>query len=168
MPNPQCLPNHVAIIMDGNGRWAKARGLPRTAGHKKGAGSLQNTMNACRDAGVKYLTIYAFSSENWKRPADEINDLMLLLKHYLERELDTLHESGVRMRFIGDMAQLAPDVRAQIDDAVKMTARNTKFNLTVALSYGARQDFDKAHFATAIENFAGRQRRYGTTGEQNA
>src|SRR5277367_592276 len=81
------LPTHIAIIMDGNGRWAKSRGLPRTAGHKKGADALRSTLNACRDAGVKYLTIYAFSSENWKRPSDEISDLMQLLRHYLEKEL---------------------------------------------------------------------------------
>src|SRR5215475_11874900 len=81
------VPSHVAIIMDGNGRWAKSRGLPRTAGHKKGADALRNVLNACRDAGVKYLTIYAFSSENWKRPSDEISDLMQLLKLYLEKEL---------------------------------------------------------------------------------
>src|SRR5581483_4407732 len=120
-------PQHIAIIMDGNGRWAKSRGLPRTAGHKKGADSLRNVLNACRDAGVKYLTIYAFSSENWKRPNDEIRDLMQLLRHYLERELQELHENRVRLRFIGDLSQLDHDIRAQIDDATRLTSRNTAF-----------------------------------------
>lgn len=138
------LPRHIAIIMDGNGRWAKSRGLPRTAGHKKGADSLRNVLNACRDAGVKYLTIYAFSSENWKRPTDEISDLMQLLRHYLERELQTMHENGVRMRFIGDLSQLDTDIRSSIKDAVEMTQRNHAFNLTVALSYGSRQELARA------------------------
>src|SRR5688500_17017988 len=119
---PQRLPAHVAIIMDGNGRWAKSRGLPRTAGHKKGADSLRNTLNACRDAGVRYLTIYAFSSENWKRSSDEINDLMQLLRHYLEKELETLHQNKVRMRFIGDLTLLDNDIRKSIDHAVELTA----------------------------------------------
>src|SRR3954470_5510099 len=94
------IPTHVAIIMDGNGRWAKARKLPRTAGHKKGADALRRAMDSCRDAGVQYLTIYAFSSENWKRPTDEVSDLMQLLQHYLHKELESLHEQQVRMRFI--------------------------------------------------------------------
>src|SRR5690606_26574844 len=100
------LPTHVAIIMDGNGRWAKARNLPRTAGHKKGADALRRTLDACRDAGVRYLTIYAFSSENWSRPEGEVSDLMQLLQHYLHHELEALHEQGVALRFIGDFSQL--------------------------------------------------------------
>ena len=130
--------------MDGNGRWAKSRGLPRTVGHKKGADSLRNVLNACRDSGITYLTIYAFSSENWKRPSDEISDLMQLLKLYLQQELDTLHESNVRLRFIGDLSQLDRDIRANIDGATEMTSRNTAFNLTVALSYGSRQEIVRA------------------------
>ena len=130
--------------MDGNGRWAKSRGLPRTAGHKKGADTLRTTLNACRAAGVRYLTIYAFSSENWKRPSEEISDLMQLLRHYLQQELETLHENGVRMRFIGDLSLLDSDIRASIDHAMEMTARNNAFNLTVALSYGARQEMVRA------------------------
>lgn len=144
MPNTRSLPQHVAIIMDGNGRWAKARGLPRTAGHKKGADSLRRTLDACRDAGVKCLTIYAFSSENWKRPADEVSDLMHLLQHYLRQEITSLHETNVRLRFIGDLSQLSQDIRAQVQDAVNTTARNTSFNLTVALSYGSRQEMVRA------------------------
>jgi undecaprenyl diphosphate synthase len=138
------IPAHVAIIMDGNGRWAKSRGLPRTAGHKKGADSLRNVLNACRDAGVKYLTIYAFSSENWKRPSDEVSDLMQLLRHYLERELQELHENEVCLRFIGDLSQLDPDIRKQVDNAVELTSRNKAFSLTVALSYGSRQEMVRA------------------------
>ncbi|MDE3015966.1 MAG: isoprenyl transferase [Pseudomonadota bacterium] len=138
------IPRHVAVIMDGNGRWAKSRGLPRTAGHKKGADALRNIMNACRNAGVSYLTIYAFSSENWKRPESEISDLMQLLRHYLQQELETLHENKVRLRFIGDLSPLVKDIRASIDDAVEVTAKNSAFNLTVALSYGARQEILRA------------------------
>jgi len=154
--NPESLPQHVAIIMDGNGRWAKSRGLPRTAGHKKGADALRNMLDACRDAGVEYLTIYAFSSENWKRPSDEISDLMQLLRLYLERELQTLHENGVRLRFIGDLSQLDKDIRASIDDATELTARNTAFNLTVALSYGSRQEMVRAVRKLATDIAAGK------------
>ena len=108
-----------------------------------------------RDAGVQYLTIYAFSSENWKRPEGEISDLMQLLRHYLEQELRTLHENKVRMRFIGDLSQLAPDIRATIDDAMEMTSRNQAFNLTVALSYGARQEIARAVRKLAVQVAAG-------------
>ncbi len=140
----QRLPAHIAIIMDGNGRWAKAQGLPRTAGHKKGAESLRRVMDACRSAGIRYLTVYAFSSENWKRPADEINDLMQLLQHYLRQEMQTLHENNVRLRFIGDLSQLDSTIREQVDDAVQQTAKNSAFNLTIALSYGGRQEILRA------------------------
>jgi undecaprenyl diphosphate synthase len=138
------LPQHVAIIMDGNGRWAKSRGLPRTAGHKKGADALRNTLNACRDAGVKYLTIYAFSSENWKRSNEEVSDLMQLLKHYLQHELKSMHENKVRMRFIGDFEPLDSDIKDSINNAQTLTAGNTDFNLTIALSYGSRQELARA------------------------
>jgi undecaprenyl diphosphate synthase len=139
-----CAPAHVAIIMDGNGRWAKSRGLPRSAGHKKGADALRRAMDACRERGVRYLTIYAFSSENWKRPSDEIGELMKLLKHYLHNELETLHEQGVRMRFIGDISALGSDIRELIANATERTSSNTQFHLTVALSYGARQELVRA------------------------
>ena len=138
------LPSHVAIIMDGNGRWAKARGLPRTAGHKKGADTIRTTLNACRDTGVKYLTVYAFSSENWKRSNEEISDLMQLLQHYLHQELQTLHENNIRLRFIGDMAQLSPEIRTQLADALELTKSNTAFHFTIALSYGARDEMVRA------------------------
>lgn len=139
-PIPQSLPTHIAVIMDGNGRWAKSRGLPRTAGHKKGADALHRVLDACRQANVRYLTIYAFSSENWKRSPDEISDLMQLLQHYLKHELPDLHKNNVRLRFIGDFSKLDANIRREIDEAVAKTSGNTAFNLTVALSYGARQE----------------------------
>lgn len=144
MPGVQKLPSHIAIIMDGNGRWAKARGLPRTAGHKKGADALRTILNCCRDDGIQYLTIYAFSSENWRRSDAEISDLMQLLQHYLHQELQTLHENNIRLRFIGDSAMLAPDIRAQMAEAETLTARNTAFHFTIALSYGARAEMVRA------------------------
>ena len=138
------LPKHIAIIMDGNGRWAKARNLPRTAGHKHGADALHRTLDACLKHNIDYLTIYAFSSENWQRPAQEVSDLMSLLQHYLHQELQTLHENNIRLRFIGDMTTLAPDIRTQMNDATTLTARNTSFHFTVAISYGARQEMVRA------------------------
>ncbi len=136
----QSLPTHLAIIMDGNGRWAKARGLPRIAGHKKGADALRRTLDNCSKEGIKYLTIYAFSSENWKRPSDEINDLMQLLQHYLHNELESLHEKNVRLRFIGNLTQLDGEIHTQIKQATELTAGNNDFHLTIALSYGSRQE----------------------------
>jgi len=150
----QSLPTHIAIIMDGNGRWAKSRGLPRTAGHKKGAEALRRTLDACRDAGIHYLTIYAFSSENWKRPQEEISDLMQLLQHYLQHEIDTLHRNEVCLRFIGDLAQLEPKIRKMVENAMEKTKPNTAFNLTVALSYGGRQEIVRAVKKLAAENVA--------------
>lgn len=144
MIDHQLPPQHLAIIMDGNGRWAQARGLPRTAGHKKGADALRRTLDYCDESGVKYLTIYAFSAENWKRPSDEVSDLMQLLQHYLHQELETLHQRGVRMRFIGDISQLPAEIREQIAYSTDLTQRNTSFNLTIALSYGSRQEIVRA------------------------
>ena len=134
------LPSHIAIIMDGNGRWAKARGLPRPAGHKKGADTVRTVLNACRDAGVRYLTVYAFSSENWRRSHEEISDLMQLLQHYLHQELQTLHENNVRLRFIGDLTQLSSEIQTQLSEAQDLTKKNTAFHFTIALSYGARDE----------------------------
>jgi undecaprenyl diphosphate synthase len=126
--------------MDGNGRWAKKRSLPRVAGHKKGADALREIMTGCRDAGVTHLTIYAFSSENWKRPAVEVKDLMELLRHFLGKEIATLHKNGIRLRIIGDRSKLAPDIIKQIQDAEALTEKNTAFYFQVALSYGSRQE----------------------------
>jgi len=138
------FPTHVAIIMDGNGRWAKARGLPRTAGHKKGADTIRTVLNCCRDSGVKCLTIYAFSSENWKRSDSEISDLMQLLQHYLQQELQTLHENKIRLRFIGDIEMLSPEICSQLKEAEQLTAKNEAFHFTIALSYGARAEMVRA------------------------
>jgi len=135
--------------MDGNGRWAKARGLPRIVGHKKGSEALRTILTGCQELGLRYLTIYAFSAENWKRPQVEVTDLMELLRHYLDREIASLHKNGVRLRIIGDVTRLAPDIRAQIDAAEQLTEKNTAFNLTVALSYGARQELTQAVQALA-------------------
>jgi undecaprenyl diphosphate synthase len=140
VPRPDKIPAHVAIIMDGNGRWAKARGLPRILGHKKGAEALRNILEGCREMGLRYLTIYAFSAENWKRPVLEVSELMELLSHYLGSEVAHLHKNGIRLRVIGDMEKLSPDIRNQIQQAEALTRDNNAFNLTVALSYGARQE----------------------------
>lgn len=140
----EAAPKHVAVIMDGNGRWAQSRGLPRTAGHKKGADTLHTILQACRDFGVECLTIYAFSSENWRRPQAEIRDLMELLRQYLAREVPTMNKNGVRMRFIGDMSLLEHDIRQTIAEAERITEKNHSFTLTVALSYGGREELTRA------------------------
>lgn len=142
-PQPEgksSLPRHVAIIMDGNGRWAKARHLPRTAGHKKGANAVKETLEACAKAGVQYLTLYAFSAENWQRPQQEVEDLMNLLRSYIGNELDALHKQGIKLQIIGQREKLAPDIRQQLEEAISLTQHNTRLTLTVALSYGSRQE----------------------------
>jgi undecaprenyl diphosphate synthase len=138
------VPRHVAIIMDGNGRWAKARGLPRAAGHKAGAEAARKVLRAAGEAGVECLTLYAFSSENWRRPETEINDLMGLLRFYIQSELDSLHREGVRLKIIGDHTAFKPDVAKMIDNAVSKTASNTRMTLVIALNYGARAEIVKA------------------------
>ncbi len=150
------IPTHVAIIMDGNGRWAKARGLPRIMGHKKGAEALRSALDACMKAGSRYLTIYAFSSENWKRPIVEISDLMELLRTFLDKEIAALHRGGIQLKVIGDLSKLAPDIRAQIEGAEALTKDNKKFNLIVALSYGARQEIIQAMRKVAELSASGR------------
>ncbi|HLI23180.1 MAG TPA: polyprenyl diphosphate synthase, partial [Stellaceae bacterium] len=125
-------PAHVAIIMDGNGRWAKARGLPRIAGHRRGAEAVRRTIVAAVELGVSYLTLFGFSSENWKRPTDEVNDLMGLLRHYLRGEIAELHQQGVRLVVIGDRARLAPDIVTLIANAEQLTRANAKLTLIVA------------------------------------
>lgn len=142
-------PAHVAIIMDGNGRWAKARFLPRIAGHRKGANAVQETVEGCIKLGIDYLTLYAFSSENWNRSTHEVNDLMDLLRYYLEKEIKTLHKNGVRIRIIGDRERLTPDIRERIENAESLTKDNHTLNLTVALSYGSRQEMVQAVQAIA-------------------
>ena len=143
------MPRHVAIIMDGNGRWAAKRGFPRVAGHKAGAEALRRVMQAAADRGVEALTIYAFSSENWRRSAEEVSDLTGLMRFYLERELATLHKEGVRLKLIGDYAAFGPELVAQLERAVAHTAHNRRLTLVVALNYGSR-----AELATAARSLA--------------
>ncbi len=133
-------PAHVAIIMDGNGRWAAARGLPRVAGHRAGAQAVRRTIEAAIRQGVGWLTLYAFSSENWRRPAEEVFDLTGLLRHYLRHEVAELARGGVRLRFIGDLDRFDPDIRAEITRAEAQTASGAKLNVVVAMSYGARAE----------------------------
>jgi undecaprenyl diphosphate synthase len=137
---PRALPQHVAIIMDGNGRWAKARGLPRIAGHRRGAEAARRAVTAAAEFGIPYLTLFGFSSENWKRPTAEIHDLMALLRHYLYGEIAELHRSGVRLKVIGQLARLAPDIVGLIEHAENLTRDNSKITLTIALSYGGRAE----------------------------
>jgi len=159
LPAPKSLgapPVHVAIIMDGNGRWAKSRGLPRTAGHRRGVEAVRETVRAATDFGIAYLTLYGFSSENWNRPPTEVNDLMGLLRFYLRGEIAELHKQGVRVRSIGDRARLAPDIVRLIEEAEERTRGNRRLNLTIALSYGGRGELLGAFRQIAADAAAGR------------
>ena len=140
---------HVAIIMDGNGRWALSRSLPRIAGHREGARAVRRAVEAAMRSGVSWLTIYAFSSENWRRPAGEIMDLTGLLRRYLRTEIAELKETGVRLRFIGDRGRFDADIQGDLAAAELDTIANTKLNLTIALSYGARAEIAAAARAAA-------------------
>jgi len=134
------VPVHVAIIMDGNGRWAAGRGLPRTEGHRRGAESVRAVIKAASCAGIGYLTLFGFSSENWKRPSGEVMDLMGLLRLYLRKELAELHKQGVRFRVIGDRSRLAQDIQDLIETAENRTRDNVGLNFVLALSYGGRAE----------------------------
>ena len=149
------VPRHLAIIMDGNGRWAKARGLPRTAGHKQGAEAARRAVRAAAEIGIECLTLYAFSSENWRRPATEINDLTGILRFYIQRELENLHREGVRIKVLGDHRAFAPDVARMVDHAVERTAGNERMTVAVALNYGARGELVRAMQALAQRVAAG-------------
>jgi undecaprenyl diphosphate synthase len=138
------IPKHIAIIMDGNGRWAKRRGLPRIAGHHKGVNSVRDIVEACGQLGVKYLTLYAFSTENWKRPKDEVSMLMRLLLKALRDERDRLHQNEVRLKAIGDIAALPQDVQDELLDAIEMMRHNNGLTLVLALSYSGRWDLVNA------------------------
>jgi undecaprenyl diphosphate synthase len=137
-------PAHVAIIMDGNGRWAKARGLPRLAGHRAGVEALRKTVRAAPGLGISHLTVYAFSSENWSRPKSEVSELMGLLKLFIRRDLADLHQSGVRVRIIGDREGLQPDIRALLEEAETLTAANGALTLIIAFNYGGRDEIARA------------------------
>ena len=155
-PEAATSPRHIAIIMDGNGRWAKARGLPRAAGHRQGAEAVRRAVEAAQQLGVAYLTLYAFSSENWKRPRTEVDDLMGLLRLYLRRELAELHKNNVRLRFIGDRQALSRDLVALIDEAEGRTVGNTGLTLVVAINYGSQREIILAARALATDVAAGR------------
>ncbi len=137
-------PAHIAIIMDGNGRWAQARGLPRTAGHRAGVEALRQAVRNAADIGTKWLTVYAFSSENWSRPASEISDLMGLLRLFIRRDLAELHKNGVRVRMIGGREALDRDILQLIRDAEALTRDNVAMNLVIAFNYGSRDEIVRA------------------------
>ena len=138
------VPRHVAIIMDGNGRWAKKRGLPRVAGHKAGAEAVRRTLRAAVKNGVEVLTLYAFSSENWRRPDEEVSDLKGLLGYYLERELDSLSKEGVQLKLIGDYTAFGPDLTGRLERAMDRLQPNRRLTLVVALNYGSRAEIASA------------------------
>jgi len=140
VPSVGAVPRHVAIIMDGNGRWAKKRFLPRFAGHKAGVEAVRKVTRAARTMGIEALTLYAFSSENWRRPAEEVSDLMGLLRHFIRSDLDELARENVRLRVIGDYHSFSPDLVAMVDDAIARTAGNTGPILAIALNYGAHAE----------------------------
>jgi len=137
---PNKVPTHIAIIMDGNGRWAAARGLPRLAGHRAGTENLRPVIRACVEFGIQYLTIYAFSTENWGRPQEEVEGLMHIIEDVIDRELNELHKEGVRLRHIGRLEQLNPSLRDKVLHAVELTKSNTRLNLNIAFNYGGRDE----------------------------
>ncbi len=138
------IPNHIAIVMDGNGRWASKRCLPRVAGHKQGVGSLRRCVKACAQRGVKVLTVFAFSSENWNRPVEEVSGLMSLFTMALAREVPRLKADGVQLHFVGDRAGLSPKVLSGIDSAQAATASNSRLVLNICFNYGGRWDIVQA------------------------
>ncbi len=140
LPAPEKLPAHVAIIMDGNGRWALQRGLPRLAGHRAGTENLRRIIRACVEFGIPYLTIYAFSTENWGRPREEVNGLMRILEDVIDRELRELNEQGVRIRHLGKLDQLPSRIQEKVLSAVEQTRQNSRLNLNVAFNYGGRDE----------------------------
>jgi len=149
------VPRHVAIIMDGNGRWAQQRGLPRVAGHRAGADAVRRALQAAVDHGVEVLTLYAFSSENWRRSEEEIGDLTALMRFYLERELNRLMAEGVRLKLIGDYSAVGPELVGKLEKALERTAGNTRLTLVVALNYGSRAEIAAAARALAVRSASG-------------
>jgi undecaprenyl diphosphate synthase len=154
-PDP-CRPTHVGIIMDGNGRWAQARGLPRIEGHRRGVEAVRDAVRSAIEFGLRYLTIYSFSSENWSRPASEVSDLMSLLKRFIRNDLAELHRQNVRVRIIGLRRNLTADLQALLDEAEELTRGNDGLTLIVAFNYGARQEIVEAARRLAREVQAGR------------
>ena len=137
-------PNHIAIIMDGNGRWATARGLPRLAGHRAGVENIRPILTTCGEEGVRYLTLYAFSTENWSRPALEVEGLMRLLEEFIDRETANLHAEGVQLRHLGQLDRLAPAIRRKVEEAIALTRANDRLTLAVAFNYGGRAEIVEA------------------------
>jgi len=138
------VPRHIAIIMDGNGRWAKRRRLPRIAGHRRGVESVRAAVTGCAERGVQFLTLFAFSSENWRRPAEEVALLMQLFTMALSNEVDKLHRNGVRLKVVGDLARFDPNIRRLVDQGERLTADNKRLTLTIAANYGGRWDILQA------------------------
>jgi len=149
-------PVHIAIIMDGNRRWAKGRGMPPIFGHQRGAEAVRRSIEGCIDHGVRYLTLFAFSSENWKRPVDEVNELMNLLRFYLRREIGELGRNGVQLRFLGERELMARDIAEMMGEAERRTRGNDRLILTIALNYGSRREIVRAAQTLAEEVAAGR------------
>ncbi len=137
---PENVPAHVAIIMDGNGRWARERGLPRLAGHRAGVENLRAVLEASAEFGIKYLTIYAFSTENWKRPAEEVRGLIRILEEVIDREVSELHQNGVQLRHVGKLDRLSPELQRKVIEAIELTRDNTRLVLNVAWNYGGRAE----------------------------
>jgi undecaprenyl diphosphate synthase len=161
-------PAHVAIIMDGNGRWAKSRGLPRVAGHRAGVEALRQTVRAAGEMGVSWLTVYAFSSENWSRPKSEVSDLMGLLKLFIRRDLAELHQNGVRVRVIGDRTSLEGDIKILLEEAETLTRNNSALNLVIAFNYGSRDEIVRAARKAAEAAIAGEIKPEAITAESFA
>ncbi|WP_075655424.1 isoprenyl transferase [Pseudochrobactrum sp. B5] len=158
-------PRHIAIIMDGNGRWAKARGLPRVAGHKAGVDALRGIVRAAGDKGLEFLTLFAFSSENWSRPNSEVTELMGLLKLFIRRDLNKLHSQNVRVRIIGARDDLASDICVLLNEAEKLTAANSGLTLIIAFNYGARDELTRAMRQIAEAVAAGQMKPDAITAE---
>jgi len=156
---------HVAIIMDGNGRWANARGLPRSMGHRRGVEAVREAVRAAGELGIQYLTLFAFSSENWRRPEAEVEELMGLLKHFIRRDLAELHKEGVRVRVIGERENLSSDIRALLEEAENLTRDNQRQTLVVAFNYGARDEVARAMRRVAAKYAAGEVELEGLTAE---
>jgi undecaprenyl diphosphate synthase len=159
------VPRHVAVIMDGNGRWAQSRGLPRLKGHEQGSQAVGECVEGCRDAGVEYLTLYAFSSENWKRPAAEVSGLMLLLERFLEQKTNEMIEKGVQLRAIGRLDELPAPCRKRLDRTIAATAGNDRLILTLALSYSGRAEIVDAVRSIVGDAVAGRVKETDITPE---
>ena len=138
------MPAHVAIIMDGNGRWAAQRGLPRFEGHRRGVEAIRRAVRTAGNLGIRYLTVYSFSAENWRRPAQEVSDLMGLLKRFVRHDLAELHANNIRVRIIGERQGLAPDIRLLLDESEQLTRSNTGLTLVIAFNYGGRQEIVNA------------------------